>query len=111
MPQEDVAGIQATRNAVEPATLREVANRYLSCAECLNSLRRKLNVSEKVYLRDFPKPDFLFQVVTVADLNNIARLAYPHSLRVEIERPQVLTRRNQLPNGCGGRALIFTKHL
>src|SRR5581483_9744581 len=56
----------------------------------------KLHIPEQVDLRYLPKPDLLFQLIAVANLDDISRFTYAHSLRVQIQGPQILARRDQL---------------
>ncbi len=86
-----------------------VADGNFGRAERLDGLRRKLHVSKQIDLRYFPEPDFLFKAIAILDLNHFARFPNPETLRVQIQRTEVIARCHQLTNLNSCFLLIVTK--
>src|ERR1700722_6508813 len=98
MAKEDVACIQPARDAIEPPSLREVTNRPLGGAKRLYRLRRELNVSKQIDLRDLSQPNLLFQRIAIFDLDDLTGFAPAEALRIQVKGTKVVTGRYQLPD-------------
>src|SRR5271168_576543 len=94
LTQEHIARVQAARDAVKPPALRKIAQRHFGCAKRLDCLRRELHVPEQIDLRYFAQPDFLLERIAILHLNHSSRLPNPESLRVQIQRPKIVSRRH-----------------
>src|SRR5947199_3163757 len=94
VPQEDIARVQPTGDAVKPSALGEIADWDLGGAQRLDCLRRELHVAKEVHLRDLAQANLLLHLVAVFHLDYLARLSHAEPLRIQVQRTQFITRRN-----------------
>ena len=105
-PEQSILRIQPGRDAIEPAAAGEVADRLFGLAQLLYGLRRDLDVAKQVHLADLVDADLLDHLRrAVLDLEHAAALAHAEAVRVEVERLEVLPRRDQQAGLALGRLL------